>query len=48
MQDKYLFSFDEFLKENPDIKPEWKPFIEPVIRTQEESMFAFIMTYIFM
>ena len=48
MEDKYLFCFDEFMKEHPEISQEWETFVEPVIKTEEEQMFSFIMSYIFM
>jgi hypothetical protein len=48
MDSKYLKTFDDFLKEHPEIDPSWQPFIEPAIQTVEDQIFAFIMGYIFM
>jgi hypothetical protein len=48
MADKYIFSFDEFLKEHPEIDPSWRSFVEPVIQSSEDQLFNFIMSYIFM
>jgi hypothetical protein len=48
MADKYIFSFDEFLKEHPEIDPSLRSFVEPVIQTSEDQLFSFIMSYIFM
>jgi hypothetical protein len=48
MSDKYLFSFEEFKKEHPEMDSEWESIVRPIIETQEEQMFSFIMSYIFM
>ena len=48
MEDKYLFSFDEFMKEHPEIDPSWTSFVQPAIQAQEDQFFSFIMSYIFM
>lgn len=45
---KYNMTFDEFLAEHPEIDPEWREFIEPVIQKTEDGLYAFIMSYIFM
>lgn len=46
--EKYMFNFDEFLQEHPEIDPEWRGFMEPVFQTADDAMFGFIMSYIFM
>ena len=48
MSDEYLFSFEEFKKEHPEIDSTWEPLVKPAIETHEEQMFSFIMSYIFM
>lgn len=48
MDNKYTMTFDEFLAEHPEIDPEWRSFIEPVIQSNEDSFYSFIMSYIFM
>ena len=48
MEDKYLFDFNEFMKEHPEIDPSWKSFVQPTIQTQEDQMYSFIISYIFM
>jgi hypothetical protein len=46
--DKYVFSFEEFMKEHPELDPSWEPFIRPVVQSSEDQLFNFIMSYIFM
>jgi hypothetical protein len=47
-KDKYIFSFEEFMKEHPELDPSWASFIQPVIQSSEDQLFNFIMSYIFM
>ena len=49
MEDKNRYlSFNEFLKDHPEIKPEWKEFVEPVIKKEEKDLMAFILSRILM
>lgn len=41
-------TFEEFLNDHPEIKPEWREIIEPIIQGADDSVYKFIMTYIFM
>ncbi len=45
---KYFHNFDEFLAEHPEIDPEWREFMEPVIQGHDDGLYKFIMTFIFM
>jgi hypothetical protein len=47
-KDKYIFSFEEFMKEHPELDSSWTSFIQPVIQSSEDQLFNFIMSYIFM
>ena len=48
MEDKYIKTIDDFMKEHPELDPSLKPVIEPVLRESEDQLFNFIMSYIFM
>jgi hypothetical protein len=48
MEDKYIFSFDDFMKDHRELDPSWASFIQPVIQSSEDQLFNFIMSYIFM
>ncbi len=45
---KYYQNFDEFLEQHPEINPEWRSFMEPVIQGADDELFKFILSYIFM
>ena len=40
---KYFISFDKFLEEHPEIKPEWREFMEPVYMENERKLFAYLI-----
>lgn len=49
MEEKnYYKSFEEFLKENPEIDPSWGEFIEPVIKGSEDAIYQFIISVLYM
>ena len=41
---KYFKSYDKFLEEHPEIDPEWREFMEPVIMDIERRIFSFMIT----
>lgn len=45
---QYLFDFEVFLKEHPEVDPEWGSFMEPIFQNADDQMYGFIMSYIFM
>lgn len=45
---KYYQNFDEFLEANPQISPEWREIMEPVIQGMDDEFYSFILSYIFM
>jgi hypothetical protein len=45
--DKYIFPFEEFTKEHPELEQSWEFFIRPMIQSSEDQLFNFIMNYIF-
>lgn len=48
MDDKARTTFDDFLKQHPEIDPEWRGLLEPTIQGAEDGLYAFILSYIFM
>jgi hypothetical protein len=46
-ESKYTKSFDDFLKEHPEIDPSLIPLVKPVIQGAENEIFSFITSYIF-
>ncbi len=47
-QKKYYIEFEDFLKENEDIDPSWREFVEPVIMGVDDAIYNFIISYILM
>lgn len=45
---KYLFDFDTFVEEHPEVEAEWRDFMEPLFQSADDAMYGFIMSYIFM
>ncbi len=45
---KYYQNYDEFLACHPEINPEWRGFMEPVIQKTDDDLLKFILSYIFM
>jgi len=48
VNDKYITSIDDFMKEHPELESSLKSVIEPQFRESEDQLFNFIMCYIFM
>jgi hypothetical protein len=47
MEDKdYLFDYDRYLEEHPDMYPEAEKNFKPIAEDVENEMFRFIMSYI--
>ena len=47
MNDIYLGTFEEFMKDNPEIDPSLKPMIEPLFKETEFQFFNFILSFVF-
>ena len=48
MNDEYINTINDFMKEYPNLDPSLKPVVDPVIQGAEDQLFNFIMYYIFM
>ena len=48
MEEKYINTIGDFMKEHPEIDPSLKPVVEPVFKDSEDQLYNFIMCYIFM
>jgi hypothetical protein len=46
MEDTYIHTIDDFMKEHPELDPSLKPVIEPVFRESEDQFFSFLMGYL--
>jgi len=44
----YFTDFDAFLAAHPDVSPEWRELIEPVLQAEDQQLLSFILTYLFM
>ncbi|MBB6217329.1 hypothetical protein HNQ80_003448 [Anaerosolibacter carboniphilus] len=44
METKYYKTWDEYIKEHPEIDEKLIPVIAPKIQSYEEMMFSFVMT----
>lgn len=45
---KYLKTYDDFLQQHPEVDPADRAFMEPVIQGADDSIYSFIISYIFM
>lgn len=46
--EKYSLSFDDLLETQPEILPEWREYMEPVMLETDERFFSYILTYMFL
>lgn len=45
---KYKQDMASFMEEHPELEPAWEPVLAPVIQGSEDSLRAFILSYLFM
>lgn len=43
----YCQTIDEFLADNPDISPDWRDFMKPVVQGADDRIYTLIMSSIF-
>jgi hypothetical protein len=48
VEDVKFYDYEDFQSEHPEVDPEWREFVEPVIMGVDESVYGFIVGYLLM
>lgn len=49
MEDKkYVLDTETFMRDHPELNPDWEPILAPMVTESEKALEAFILSYIFM
>lgn len=45
---KYSLDIETFMRNHPELNPDWAPILEPMVTESEKALEAFILSYVFM
>ena len=43
---KKFYDYEDFQREHPEVDPEWRDFVEPVVMGADDSVYSFVIGYL--